>query len=454
MSTSATQVRFTQRKHRRWSKQTRYLSQSLLLEEVGPPQALRSAVVLVAVSLFAFLGWAYASPLAERVSAVGQVVPNGSVLAVQHLEGGIVSAIPAKEGEIVEPGNVLVVLDPISATADHEEKTTRIAALKLRAERLRAFAEGRLPAFTSVVPDPVFAGLIADQNQIYEFQVRNRENELQVLIHAIEQRQSELLSLQGEKATIADELGIVTQVTEMRKTLLDKGLISRVVYLGTLQQQVTLQGQARKNTSETIRVQQAIAEARGKLVQLASSLESAALAEMGEVSAEIARLERQASKSEGAVSRLEIRAPVRGIVKSVVPNTIGGIIPPGSLVAEIVPLEEELIVEVQIAPEDVGQLRQGQVASVKVSAYDFYRHGEIDGILDRISPSTFENDDGSLYYKARIRLNKLHVGESETQNLILPGMTVEVDVQTGSRTVLQYLLKPLYASVDQGFSER
>ncbi len=240
----------------------------------------------------------------------------------------------------------------------------------------------------------------------------------------------------------------------MHETLVKKKLISRVTYLDSMKQLVTARGALRRNRSETARVRQAIAEAREKLVQLDSELRSDALAEMGEVSAELAQLRRLAGKAKDRVARLEIRSPVRGVVKNLVPNTIGGVIAPGSEVAEIVPLDEELIAEVRIGPPDVGSVTRGQPVSVNVSAYDFYRYGGIDGTLDRVSASTFQDDDGSLYYKGMITLEASHVGQGERANPILPGMTIEANINTGERTLLEYLIKPIYRSVSNAFDKR
>ena len=239
----------------------------------------------------------------------------------------------------------------------------------------------------------------------------------------------------------------------MREKLTKKGLISRVVYLGTLQKLVNSRGMLRKNIGETARARQALAEAQEKRAHLDTELRSAALAEMGEVSAELAQLTSQFEKTRDQMARLEIRSPVRGVVKSLVPNTIGGVIAPGTLVAEIVPVESDLVAEVRIAPQDIGQLERGQEVSLRISAYDFYRYGGVAGTLEHISASTFQDDKGVPFYKGRIRLAAAHVGSDAADNTILPGMTVDADIRTGERTVLQYLLKPIFNSISDAFKE-
>ena len=154
------------------------------------------------------------------------------------------------------------------------------------------------------------------------------------------------------------------------------------------------------------------------------------------------------------VNRHNIKSPVRGVVKGLAVNTIGGVVPSGGVIAEIVPLEEDLIVEARLSPADIGHLDIGQLAAIKVQTFDFARFGSIQGTLENISATTFKDQDGSVYYKGIIKLNQSHVGSDPNSNLILPGMTVDVDVTTGDRTLLRYLLRPVYESLDRAFGER
>ena len=451
--TNASEARDAAPKRRRRSRQTHFLAPSILLEEIGPPRMVRFLLVLAGGALAGLIGWASVAPLTQRVAATGAVVPTGSVLGVQHLEGGIVAAIGAREGAVVQKGAVLVRLDPTAISAEHEKVRTRIAAYALRAERLRAFAEGRAPDFRGIDVPPVAAWLAADQEQIWRNQVVKRDSERELLDNAIRQREEELNVLASEARMLAEEKKILEELTAMRENLTRKGLISRVVYLGTLQKLVNSRGMLRKNLGETARARQALAEAREKRAHLDTELRSAALAEMGEVSAELAQLTSQFAKTRDQMARLEIRSPVRGVVKSLVPNTIGGVIAPGTLVAEIVPVESDLIAEVRIAPQDIGQLERGQEVSLRISAYDFYRYGGVGGTLEHISASTFQDDKGVPFYKGRIRLAAVHVGPDAADNTILPGMTVDADIRTGERTVLQYLLKPIFNSIGDAFKE-
>jgi HlyD family secretion protein/adhesin transport system membrane fusion protein len=439
-------------KRRRWGRQTRFLSQSVILEEVGPPRLLRAILLLLGATVAAFLAWAAVTPLAQRVRATGQVVPSGAVVPVQHLEGGIVRQILTHEGALVSAGAALVRLDPAAARAELQEKEARIAALSLQAERLRAFTDGRAAKFDGVGDG--YDGLVADQSKILALQQEKRTSQRKVLQSQIHQRRSELGSFENQEQTLKQEIGILSELAEMRRKLYEKGLNSKVLYLGTMQQLVAARGELRRLQSEAARSHQAITEAEGKLVQLDAELRTEAMTQMGQVTGELAQLRQAAERLKDRVTRLQIAAPVRGVVKSLAPNAPGGVIAPGSVVAEIVPLDDELVVEARIEPRDVGQLRPGQPVSVKVSAYEFYRFGDVAGVLDRISASTFQDKDGRVYYKATVTLKKSFVGENSARNPILPGMIAETDINTGERTVLEYLLKPVYVSLNKAFGER
>jgi len=154
------------------------------------------------------------------------------------------------------------------------------------------------------------------------------------------------------------------------------------------------------------------------------------------------------------VARLEIKSPSYGFVKVLNIKTIGGVVESGQVLAEIVPLEGNLIIETQIQPKDIGHVKTGQHVNVKISSYDFSRYGAIDGVLEYISATTFVNDDGTRYYMGRVSISQNHVGSDDRKNLIVPGMTVQADIVTGSKSILAYLLKPIHTSVTTAFTER
>jgi len=175
---------------------------------------------------------------------------------------------------------------------------------------------------------------------------------------------------------------------------------------------------------------------------------------MGAVTAELAQVREAVAKRDDRANRLEIRAPVRGIVKELQAHTIGGVIAPGALVLEVVPMDKELIVEARVATTDVGHIEIGQPVTVKVLTYNYARYGGIPGRLRSASASTFVAEDETPYYKAVVELDRNYVGGNPDRNLVLPGMTMQANIKTGRKTLLQYLLKPAYSSINEAFRER
>jgi len=436
----------------RSERNLRYLARSIVLEEMGPPRALRHAIWGVVLTIVCFIVWAAVTPLAETARAPGHVVPLGSVMTIQHLEGGIVSEILIDDGSVVDKGTVMVRLDPTTAKAELEEKQTRIAALTLEAERLRAFADGRKPDFSKI--DPQFAGLAADQLSIHKLQSESRKQERAVLQSQIEQRQSELSVLEEQEKGLQEQVSISGELADMREKLMKKGHVSRVVYLRTKQELAAAQGELRRVQGEIGKGKQAITEARGKLLELDAKLNNEAATLMGQVTSELEQLRIAVARLEDRLKRTDIQAPVHGVVTGLKIHTVGGVLPPGGVIAELVPVEDELVIEARVSPTDIGHIEPGQKAKVIVTAYDFSRFGSIDGTVDKISATTYLDDKGAVFYKAVIRLAQNFVGSRPGLNPVVPGMITEVAINTGERTFLSYLVKPVLLATERAFSER
>jgi len=237
----------------------------------------------------------------------------------------------------------------------------------------------------------------------------------------------------------------------MRELLYSKGLTSKIVFLDVQRNLNDAIGDLAKLTSERKKTAEALKESHNRLLEVDTDLKEIAMGEMGDLMAETASLRESLTRSEDRVKRLDIRSPVYGIIKGLEANTIGGIIPPGGVLMEIVPLDAELIIETRINPRDVGHVKSGQPVTVKVTTYDFARYGGINGTLFEVSATTFMDEEGEPYYKGLIKLQQSYVGTDETINLILPGMTVQADIKTGKKTLLEYLMKPVVSSVSESF---
>ena len=434
------------------SRQTRYLAQSVVLEEAGSSTLIRAGMVTVGLVIIAFVFWSYITEVDEVSISFGEVIPSSKIQTIQHLEGGIVSEILVTEGQIVEAGDVLVRLDPAAAYSERAQMQARRAGLLLKAERLRAFGTGREPDFSIVGKE--YANLIDDQETIYNVQTGSQASRREVLVNQIEQTRTELDVLDEQENTLRKHLSIVQDELKMREKLYKQGLTSKVVYLDLKREANQSRGDVNKVVQERLKALEAHDEAKNRLTQDVAKDKEQALQEMGTVTSELAQVREAIAKLEDRVKRLEVSAPVRGIVKGLQATTIGGVLAPGATITEIVPLDKELIVETKITTKDVGHMRVGQPVTVKITSFDFARYGGITGELTSISATTFMNEKEEPYYKGEITLDRSYVGYDPESNRIMPGMTVQADVTTGKKTLLQYLLKPVYSSVNEAFRER
>ncbi len=424
----------------------------------------RATIIVLVLLLAALLAWATLMPVKEAVVTAGQVVPSGNAQVVQHLEGGIVASILVKDSDLVEAGQPLVVFDPKQVQAERDQMSARLLTLDLRAERLRAFAAGREPDFAHAASADAIQmaapmamqaeAQVADQQLIYDTQRQARDTAIAVLRSQVSQREAELALYEGQLASIKDQITLITGSVDIRNKLESMGLSSKLQSLETQREQSRLMGEQRRIEGQIIATQQAITEAGNRILDQSAKLSQDAVTEMGTVTAEIAQLREARAKLDDRAQRLTVLSPVRGLVQDLRVNTVGAVVPEGGVLMQVVPVDHEMTVEAHVTPRDVGQLHVGLEATVKVLTYDFARYGAIPGTLLRISASTFLDEQHRPYYKAIIGLSRNHVGRDDVRQPVLPGMTTQVEMTTGERSLLEYLLKPIYFALSDSFNER
>ncbi|MBO6579895.1 MAG: HlyD family type I secretion periplasmic adaptor subunit [Thalassospira sp.] len=451
MSEAAVQDTAIQR-FRRSRRMARYLSHAVLLEEGGISVFVRSAMVMLSVGFLALIAWSATTEIKETAITFGQVMPTSAVNKIQHLEGGIIEQIMVRDGDLVEKGQVLIRLKADGAQAELSQTETKLGNLQLEAERYRALAEGREPDFTTLMVQ--YPELAQNQDEIYRIQTELDANQSEILEVQIKERNAELAQLSEQEATLRKSVDLLSQEVTMRRSLYEQGLNSKVLFLNIQRELNEAQGNLSGVIAEKARARETIAEANLRLNELEKTQREEAITELGRLGGEIAQAREALRKLRDRVDRLEIIAPTRGYIKGLQFTTIGGVIAPAQVVMELVPVDDVLIAETRISTEDIGHVHLGQPVTVKVSAFDFIRYGGINGELVSISASTFVDEDGRPYYKGKVALEADAVGEGASAQKIIPGMTVQADIQTGERTLLQYLLKPVYVSLDQAFSER
>lgn len=380
------------------------MSVSLLLEERSTARAERRLAWLIFAMLVLFLVWAWYFPLVEVSSGQGTVVPRSREQVVQSLDGGVVASISVKEGSIVEQGEVLARLDPTRSASNVEEAAAKYYAAIAAAARLRAELDGdETVEFPPDLDDERFAQL--------------RANELALF-------RSRRTSLQEALAGLTEGLELTRQELEISEKLQTSGAASRV---------------------EVIRLRREATQTELEIARLRADTRVQVGEELQRVNAEA---EVQASIVRGRsdqLQRLTFRAPMRGIVKDIAVTTIGGVVSPGGQLMTIVPMDDQLLIEARISPRDIAFIRPGQGALVKVSAYDFAIFGGLPGEVVTISPNTVRDEvkPDQVYYRVYIRTHEDQLtNKAGTRFPIVPGMIATVDIQTGEKTVWQYLIKP------------
>lgn len=433
------------------NKQLRYLAQSIRLKEAASPRLVRATMTVTSLSILAFLGWAAVTDVHEIAHTPGDVVPSGYQQVVQHLEGGMVSEILVHEGEEVAAGQVLMRLDGTAAEADLRRLEDRALILGMQEERLRAFLEKREPRFSEAAkarPD-----LLRDQEAFFAGMSDAKKKEMSVINEQIAQKKQTIGMLAADLDMARSNLAIAEDLYARRSELHRKGLVPEVKLMETEQNRNQLRGQIRNISAQIAVARSAIAEYQNRLASLSADNVDTSNQKLDAVIAAMQENEETIKKLKDRVARLDIKSPVRGVVKGLAVNTIGSVVQPGQVLMEIVPMDAPLVVDLKIPPRYIGHVKPGQDVQVKFSSFDFSRYGSVAGRLDFISAATFNGQNGERYYQGRVRLARDYVGNDE-KNVIMPGMTVMADVITGRKTILEYLLKPIRNALSTAFTER
>ncbi len=438
-------------KYRNRQKQLKFLSQSILLEEAQNPVIIRWTATTIAACLLMLTVWAAFAKVGEVARTYGEIVPKGFSQLVQHLEGGIVREILVSERNLVKKNQVLLRLDGNGAEQDLAESIAKQRAFELQNERLHAFVEGRNPNFAPFADTPA---MVAKQQDIYLSMIKARASEQEVLQKQLEQKRDSYNMLHSQAAASGANNDIMREENQMYKKMLAEGLLSKAQMMEQNRNMNRSQGEWQSLKSELQQAQKGISEYQERLSSLDAKYRDQAYQQIDAVESQMAQNEQLIKKLQDKVARLEVRAPVDGLVKGLHINTIGGVVQPGQTLLEIVPLDNDLVAEVKIQPQDIGHVIKDQPVKIKVSSFDYARYGMLDGKLDLVSATTFTDDQGQKFYRGRVLLSKNHMGSVPGHNVILPGMTVEADIITGEKTILGYLLKPIQATIKNAFTER
>jgi adhesin transport system membrane fusion protein len=441
---------------------TRHLTQPLILEDGRTPRLLSRTLYTICGFILALILWGSLSEVREITLAPGQIVPSGQVHNVNHLEGGIVAELMVQEGDRVIEGQPIMRLEPVAVTSDLEQLQVRRASLRLQIIRLDAADREMTPDFGSI--QTTYPELAAEQQKLYTSAIDQRRQERLTLEARVSQRRQDVAASIAAADTANAQVPLARDLLEMQTKLLSQGYTPTKTYLEAKSALLRIQGEALTDEIKLKAALAAQAEAESALAQAGTVALQKNAEDRGKASADLAETERQLAKFSDRLDRVIVRAPSAGLVQEIVPKIAGEVVKPGDVVARIVPSGHQLVAEVRIDPRNSGHVHVGAPADVKFATYDTAIFGTLAGTVDRISATTFSPGTAQPlspgqsapepYYKAIVSLSSDQIGTGAMKRPISAGMVVQANIVTGSKSIIRYLLKPIFNSLDLAFTER
>lgn len=418
------------------------------------PRVVRITLWAILAFFVIMIAWASLADIDEVTRGDGKAIPSSRLQKIQNLEGGIVAEVFVHEGEVVKAGAPLLRLDDTRFRSNAGESEADRLALEARIQRLTAQLDNKetltlSPEIVEKSPD-----IANGEMELFASVNKRIQSEVSGLEEQLIQKKQELLDYQAKGEQYRRSLGLLQQEIGMSEPLVAKGAISRVEVLRLRRSEVETRGQLESVTLAVPRAQAAIKEIESKISETRGRYRSEALSQLNEARTDLSKIEASGKAIEDRVNRTLVTSPVRGIVQQLMVNTIGGVIQPGNDLVEIVPLDDTLLIEAKIRPQDIAFLHPGQEAIIKFTAYDYTIYGGLKAKLEQISPDTVTDKEGKSFYVIRLRTEKNHLGTDEKPLLIIPGMVASVDIITGKKTILAYLLKPILRAKAEAFRER
>ena len=419
----------------------------------NPP---RPAFLIIRGTLILFLillVWSAFSHLEEVTVGEGKVIPSSQIQVIQNLEGGIVAKIPVRVGDVVAKDQVVLNIDQTRFSSSLGETRAKYLALLAKTARLTAESEGKpfVPPPELLKEDPQ---LLREEQALFAARQAEQDATMAVLRRQVDQRQQELSEKRAKAAQLAESYKFVQKEVELTRPMAAQKVLSDVELLRLERQASDIKGELDATRLAVPRLESALQEARNKGDGAQAKFRSDAALELSQARAEFEGTSASNVAMADRLERTTVRSPVNGIVKTIKVTTVGGVIQPGSDVMEIVPIEDSLLIEARVRPSDVAFLRPGQRAQVKVTAYDYAIYGGLDGELETVTADSITNDKGETFYLVRVRTNSNRFGTSDKPLPITPGMVATVHIETGRKSILTYLLKPIIRARSEALRER
>ena len=427
-----------------WSEEA-----DLAILEQAPLKAKKLLYCMLAI-LIAALVWAYFAKVDEVTRGEGRVIPSRQVQVIQSLDGGIVSDILIREGDLVKVGTPLIKIDETRVASSLRENQSQYLALLAKQSRLKALAEGG-----PFNPPPQVK---KDNQQIYEQELalynasrEELDSTVNIARDQMQQREKEQVEVQFKKELAEKTYDSASKELAVNKPLLVSGAVSDIDLLKLEREVTRAKGDIDQAKAQISRIQIGISEARRKIGESEQNFRSKVRTELNDTTTKLNSISESNVSLTDKVKQSTLKSPVNGKVSRLFSNTVGGVIQPGKEVLEVVPTDDVLIIETKVQIRDIAFLRPKQPAVVKLTAYDYAIYGTLDAIVESIAPNSIVDDKGNAYYLVRVRTLQTSLGKGLP---IIPGMVAQVDILTGKKTILSYLLKPVLKAKSYAFSER
>ncbi len=405
-----------------------------------------------AIAVLILLFWAAFAEVDQTARGMGRIIPSQRVQLIQNLEGGIVQEILVREGQRVEKNAVVLRIDNETAGSQYRDALVRSLEHEASIARLEALIVGGEPAYSADVLE--VPELVRRQNDLLQAARSKNQAEIDVFTLSAESAMREAAEQKEAQTQAVTSHAIVEKQRNLALPALKAGAYSEVEFLDIEQRLQALKAELAGFEHSIPRLELAVKDAEERLKLRKAELESEYRQELNEVQIQLLSLRELLTAGGDKVERTEMRSPVNGIIKAIYANTVGGVVAPGATVMEIVPRDDSLIIEANFSPADIAFLYPGQKALVRISAYDFSIYGGMDAVVENISADTLENKQGDTFYYVKVRTNDAHLQHGDETLPIIPGMMAEVDIITGKKTILDYLLKPLIKTQQRALRER
>lgn len=412
----------------------------------------RSLLYGIALTFVVLIVWAGFAPIDEVTRGEGKVIPSRQLQIIQSADGGVIEEVFVEEGAKVKQNDLLVRIDPTRFVANFQEGSVRVFALAAKVKRLRAQIHNEpLQLNYSEAVTPEQQQVLRQEQGYYQASLEGLDDRLSVAREQRAQRQQELSEVEARVSAAEQSYSMSTQELQATQPLLASGAVSEIEILRLQRDQAAANGERLQAAARARQVKASIQEAESRLEEVGSTARTQWRAELSEASSQLNSLEKSVAGLEDKVKLSEIRSPVNGTVQRVLLNTIGGVVQPGNAVVEIVPSDDRLLVEAKIAPKDIAFLRPGLPATIKLHAYDFSVYGGVSAMIEHISADTITDERDNTFYLVRAVTTD---NDSAKHFSVIPGMTAQLDIMTGKKSILSYLLKPLLRAKANALSER